>query len=364
MFVIVLFCNAPIGKCLQADDARNAAAVPDELGEAEYFRRLNNSRKTKAEAFLKNDKSKFKMLSTLTLASVLAPITRICFLTSNSDNDRVHQSSAKAVEKVKRRLFFKTADPPVAEPKQHSFSELPQAISKCVDRLWAALLSPTYGVFHVASVFWPRESPTLEMFRVLTDEILGQIAALKWRLKVKFRLAPLSSCSLDRHLVKGVLPMDNASAEMMADIEQHRSALCNTRECCLDPHWGAPIQKQLLEEETAADASKQHRLFAQHMSSALCNFRINSLREECMRAIQRQLAGGDRGAAARQRQQSAGFILRSLSAYYGRRGNRNLKTASKHVQQAAKIARAKKVQAKRPKQHGSPMFAFIALERR
>ena len=50
-------------------------AGQDELSDQEYFRQLNNGRKTRSRNFLKGAKTRYHLLTTLTLSSICAQVT-------------------------------------------------------------------------------------------------------------------------------------------------------------------------------------------------------------------------------------------------------------------------------------------------
>ena len=58
-------------------------AGQDELSDQEYFRQLNNGRKTRSRNFLKGAKTRYHLLTTLTLSSICAQVTGAMSLRCN-----------------------------------------------------------------------------------------------------------------------------------------------------------------------------------------------------------------------------------------------------------------------------------------
>ena len=278
----------------------------------------------------------------------------------------MYNPAKKAAKKAAKRLRFKTSMNEQAEEdaqRGQLFSEVPAAARSSVAQLWSCLLGVA-KTFDVAQAFWPPSLSFSSMCKDLTDNILRNIAALKWRILSRLAQAPFSYVDLQKFLTPdGLLPTGNDEGqedeELSRKLEGHLQNLLQSEACCLDWNWARPVRDAVL----ATAVADRTKCFAKHLASFLSSFRGSSLQEETMHALQRKIAGGDAGQARRFHSQAASFVVQRLSRAFMRRGGRDLATAGKAVQSAAQIARVKKTVHKRPQQFGSAVFSYIAHAR-
>ncbi|CAE7274207.1 crcB, partial [Symbiodinium sp. CCMP2456] len=339
----------------------------NEANDADAFRRLANSRKKKSADFLGNSKTRYYLLSTLTLAHICSPVTSLLFRSTSVDAAMTYRPSKSSEIKKRRRLHFKAPaapGPPATQDdsSEGNFGRLPAVVGAAIDRLWRGLLGET-DIFQIAMTFWPEAEPLSSMHKCLSNDILAHIAALKWRVLSRVAEPPFSAIELQRYLTEnGSLPVkdgdvdDDVSFVMMA---RHCQKLCSMNPCCCEPNFARPVREQLL----ALPETDRLACFALHMSAFLRSMRGCSLQEEVSHSLQRKIASGSKGPSARQHSQAAGFVVKRLAESYVRRGGRNLDLAPKSVQRSVKIARVKKIIHKRPQQQGHAFFTYFAAER-
>ena len=184
-------------KCFQGDENDDAGGLDDD---AAAFRRTQSRRKARGIAFLEDSISTFNLLVTLTLASILAPITNKAFQLSERDRRNINQSgqSTRTKASVKRRMW--TKGPEVLLEDSESalyFRNIKLRALQACQRLWGDILSGTPTIFACAASFWPSTQLARSKWMLLCENILRNIAAVKWRLLTKFSFPPWSLCDLE-----------------------------------------------------------------------------------------------------------------------------------------------------------------------
>lgn len=334
---------ATLQDALAAGDGEEPDAA---FEDAEYFRRLNNTRKSRAEKFLKHALSRFYLLSTSTVAMVIAPITRLLFAMHEvKDDEKVLRQDSKQAKRVRMRQRCKGADAFAEDdrPVQYCLADLLKASNRAVDQLWEG------SVFDVACAFWPPHLSKWQMYETLVEERLSNISQIKWRIAGKFILPPFNAAWLDRFTSLDEVPADR--------LQQAVNAFCKMDECCLDPFWSMPAQKRV----QAAD--DKLACFFDLVKEFFRNFRPTSLNEEKKHSTQRKFAGGHSAMPRSFAQQASMSVLKELADLFEARGGRDLQSAPDEVLEAAQKARVKKTVWKRPAQKGSAMFFYISKQR-
>lgn len=176
-------------------------AVPGVGGEddAAAFRRLQSRRKARGVEYLTNPSSPFCLMTSLTVAMVLSPVTNKAFQLCESDRKGIsQQESVRGKNRLKRRLRTKGPEILVEEDAKHFFFRniKVQALQAC-ERLWSEILSGTPTTFACAAAFWPPGEVVRGKWVSLSENILRNIAALKWRLLAKFSSPPWSLCDVE-----------------------------------------------------------------------------------------------------------------------------------------------------------------------
>eukprot|EP00435_Cladocopium_sp_Y103_P067923 s157_g30.t1 len=309
-------------------------AVPGAAGEddADAFRKMQSRRKARGVEYLSNPLSPFHLMTSLTLAMVLAPVTNKIFQLSESDRKGI---SRQEPVRLKRRLRAKGPESFAAE-QPPKFENIKALAVQATERLWSEILKEP-KIFTVAGVFFPDGEPIQNKWISLLENILRNIAALKWRLLSRFACPPWSLCSLE-------------APDCADQVNQAQASFLAESSCCLDPFWSAPVQEkvkaaQLDFKETAQEFWKP--------------FRCNSLREEQAHRIQRFFAGGDHAKARLASNQRALSVIHAVKTNFESRGGRRLDSARPIVISKFAKASRKKHRFKRPKQAGNAMFFFI-----
>lgn len=138
-------------------------------------------------------------MTSLTLAMVLSPIANKAFELCDSDRKTIKKGqAARAPTRMKRRLRTKGPEVFVDETdsKFHFRNIKLRALQAC-QRLWTDIASGTPGVFACAAAFWPSAQPVRSKWVLLLENILRNIAAVKWRVLTRFSYPPWSLCDLE-----------------------------------------------------------------------------------------------------------------------------------------------------------------------
>ena len=332
----------------------NAAPVPEDADQAvfedaEFFRRLNNTRKSKAEKFLQNKSTSFQLLCTLTLASVLAPMVRLLFSIHERTENKVERPDSNQQKRARKRAFFKGPMVEVAQSDvKHLFSDVNTYAARAINQLWSG------EVFQVANLFWPADEPKANLFERLVSERLLNISQIKWRISARFLVAPFNVCWVEKYE-----SLDELSPPQLARFEASMAELLEASPCCLDPFLAVPLQKVL---KNVAEVERKQTYF-RAVKGFMNGFRPASLREEQCHAVQRRIAGGFTATCRTFPQQASACVIATAAANFRSFGGRCLQKADPRIQQAAKRARVKRVIHKRPNQTGNTLLYFVAKQR-
>lgn len=325
----------------------------DEVGPEEAFRRLNNTRKSKADKFLGNPTTRYELMSTASLALAIAPMTRLCIsMRDRPDGDKNRGPDSKDEKRRRVRLHFKgpMAFAEDARPVRHTWVDVIIAANNAVARLWSALKGvPSSSLFAAATEFWPPDRPKTEMYEDLSENALRTIAAIKWRLKCKWTVPSFNAAELARY--------DSVEELPPGLLERVFAGIRDVKPCCLDPFWGRPVQQILQRSEEPSTG------YFEIIKEFFRNFRGASLKEERRHSLQRRIAGGHTAMVRSFAQQASQSIISDISASWHARGGRNLQKATQDVISAAKHVRVRKTVHKRPRQLGNAMFTWIARQR-
>ena len=276
-----------------------------------------------------------------------------------------YDPSTKAAKKARTRYRFKAKNNEEVDAEQRQpvkFADVAAAARSAVTHLWSCLPGEA-STFEVAKAFWPSAESQSDMCKALTENILRNVAALKWRILSRLAQPPLSCAELEKYMENGALrtsPGEQEDEEMASALSRHCEKLLSSKPCCLDWNWA----RQVRDEVQACARADREKCFSKHAASFLRSFRGSSLQEETTHALQRKIAGGDAGHARRFHSQASNFVVQRLARAFHKRGGRQLATAPAAVKAAAKVARVKKVIHKRPKQFGSPAFFYVAQQQR
>lgn len=303
---------------------------------------------------MSNGLAVYTVVMTLVFHHILTPISAVGFGLMDSDRLDITKApvSAKRQRAQQRRLRFKgaqafDADENPLDPAQgFTLKDLFRKTHDVIDLLWAAMLSPEAAErthFAIAVAFWPRDLHKDDMRKRITTDMLKTLCSLKWRIIYKEVSAPYNLIDFalaDRS--------DGDAAESAV------KAFMDTKECCLDPFWGRPAQKDC--QNHPADAPD---ILKQHLESFIKNCRGVTHREEKMHATQRIFAGTNTKRAPLFTRQSAEMVLRTSATNYEMRMGGSLKAAARRVRTAARTVRKGKVLHKRPNQLGSTLIFYM-----
>ena len=307
------------------------------------FHRAQTLRKSRAKKFLSDEMAMYSLLVALTFHHYLSCITKVGFRLMDADRRDISKEQLpqrQRQKREKRRLRFKGAqafhieDPPCEETSK--FADIFSSAQKVVSLFWKALTAPealTKSHFAIPAAFYPASRSRDDMRKQVSEDILKSIAQLKWRLLIQQLRTPYSF--LD------------------PETECDPTTLTSSPTCCLDPFWGRQVQSDLKHADDPVARLEGHiKAFSE-------NARGVSHREETMHASQRVLASGWRSKAPLFRSQAAGMVCQTSLRNYTSRTGQSCQQAPKHVIQAARSARVKKITHKRPRQYGSPLFTYI-----
>ena len=256
-----------------AAEAEGEEPLPG-VEDADYFRRLNNSRKSRADKFLKHPLARYRLLATISVATILAPISRLLFALHEVRDQEKQRESSKTTKRARMRQRLKgpeafidlTRDAPLF------IADIAKAVHKAIGHLWDG------DVFDICREFWPSSHSKSEMFESLCEERMLNIAQLKWRMMAKFQVQPYKVSWMDRYTSLDEVPADAFQTAL--------DEFCNMKECCLDPHWAAQAQKSVLQSSDRASS------YFNIIKDFFKNFRPTSLNEEKKHSVQRKAAGG------------------------------------------------------------------------
>lgn len=307
------------------------------------FHRAQTLRKSRAKKFLSDEMAMYSLLVALTFHHYLSCITKVGFRLMDADRRDISKEQLpqrQRQKREKRRLRFKGAqafhieDPPCEETSK--FADIFSSAQKVVSLFWKALTAPealTKSHFAIPAAFYPASRSRDDMRKQVSEDILKSIAQLKWRLLIQQLRTPYSF--LD------------------PETECDPTTLTSSPTCCLDPFWGRQVQSDLKHADDPVARLEGHiKAFSE-------NARGVSHREETMHASQRVLASGWRSKAPLFRSQAAAMVCQTSLRNYTSRTGQSCQQAPKHVIQAARSARVKKITHKRPRQYGSPLFTYI-----
>ena len=338
-----------LGLCCE-EPAGNVAG--EQVADLDAYRQTMALRKNRADQFLQDEESTFSLLSMLTLNLLLQRVTRVAFKLTNADKDGL--GFPRKAEK-RRRISRKgpaghasDADAAVGghENGPRTAADLLIAARSVIRDLWKLLDTDVHeSVWCVAVAYWPASQPVSSMLMTLAADMLKTLAALKFRITMRFEVPPLFFWG-QRFLG------DNVEDE--GELDPNVQHFLRTSPCCLDPWWGRVVQK-----DVAAEPHDPSGLLADHVSCFTKHARLVSVREETMHALQRKVAGGFAAKPRSFDRQAASVVLATASDHFMARGGRNLNSAHTTVKTAMTVIRKKKVTHARPRQFGNGMFAFV-----
>eukprot|EP00438_Fugacium_kawagutii_P035758 Skav202571 [mRNA] locus=scaffold104:1450:20248:- [translate_table: standard] len=320
------------------DVAAAAAGAGGGEDDAANWRRMQSRRKARGLAFLQDKFSAFHLLATLALATLLSRVTNLCFRFVNSDKTGIPRREEERARKRRRRMNAKGVEALAeTDDDELQFDRVRRQAEKGVQLLWRELQGPLHYLV-CADCFWPAGEPAQLKWEFLTENILRNVAALQWRILVKFEYPPWSLAHLN---------LPGCSDE---EVEAAKTKFLDLEQCCLDPFWSKPLQQKV---KTGALQFK--RVVADYFAS----FRPVSLREEQNHVIQRYVSK-ERSKAVISCRQRAQTVVLNVKKNYESRGGRNLNVAKPRVAKAYKrVSKGKKNIFQRPRQLGSPMFYYI-----
>ena len=341
-----LLCFTLHSSTLQDMGVENDIPIGAAEDEAAAFRRLQSRRKAKALEFLRDKFATFNLLLTCSLAQSMSRITAYCFELVNADKEDLTGRVPDRQEERKRRRMRRKGPEAFLE-EEHRRKHLQGVklrVQQFLSKAWDDLLSE--GMVNstvIPGAFWPRDEPPSSRFKTMAEHMLRNVAAVKWRLMVRFSTPPWSFAHLH----------PDASPESLGKSLQE---LLDASPCCLDPWWALPLQKHLL----TLDEDAQQVRFRQAVGRLLASLRPVSLREEQSHAVQRRLAGGDVAGPLTSNTQRAASVKKT----YELRGGRNLDHAPPKVLKAIKKRKSRPGVFKRPHQTGNCLFFFVAQKRK
>ena len=138
--------------------------------------------------------STFHLLSSLALASIVSPLTNISFRFCNSDRADINTVPTRR-EEVRVRRRIKQKGPEAFEGGKLHFDMVRLQAEKCTERLWLEVRGPLQA-FTCADTVWPSTEPVHAKFAFITEDILRNVAGVKWRVLGKFDFPPWSFAPL------------------------------------------------------------------------------------------------------------------------------------------------------------------------
>lgn len=169
--------------------------------DAANWRRTQATRKRRGLAFLQDKFAGFHLLTTLGIASILAPLTNRCFQFINCDKKGISmEPSARATKRLRRRMRTKGLENASStevfdEADSLYFGQVRLESKRCADRLWQEVQGDLQALT-CADGCWPPSEPVHAKFASLTENILRNVAAVKWRVLSKFDFPPWSLSQL------------------------------------------------------------------------------------------------------------------------------------------------------------------------
>ena len=182
---------------LQAEENDiGAGAAGGGEDDAANWRRQQSRRKAKGLAFLQDKLSTFHLLTTLALATLLSSVTNLCFRFVNSDKKGISRRQEERARKRCRRMTAKGSETYVEVADDDlQFDRVRTQTARCAHLLWCELHGPLH-YFVCADCFWPAGESLHSKWDFLTENILRNVAALKWRILAKFEFPPWSLAHL------------------------------------------------------------------------------------------------------------------------------------------------------------------------
>lgn len=172
------------------DIAVGAAGAGGEDDNANWHR-MQSRRKARGLSFLRDKYSAFHLLATLALATLLSRITNLCFRFANSDRKGIPRKEEERAKKRRRRMNAKGREAFVEAEDNLHFDRVKCQAEKSAKLLWQELQGPLHYLV-CADCFWPASEPVQLKWEFLTENILRNVAALRWRILVKFEFPPWS----------------------------------------------------------------------------------------------------------------------------------------------------------------------------
>ena len=166
----------------------------DAANEDDNWRRTQSRRKQRGLAFVKDPLSTFHLLSSLALASIVSPLTNISFRFCNSDRADINTAPTRR-EEVRVRRRIKQKGPEAFEGGKLHFDMVRLQAEKCTERLWLEVRGPLQA-FTCTDTVWPSTEPVHAKFACTTEDILRNVAGVKWRVLGKFDFPPWSFAPL------------------------------------------------------------------------------------------------------------------------------------------------------------------------
>ena len=281
----------------------------------------------------------------------------MAFKLINSEREKLgfpRDGAERARHAKRRRLSMKglepASQPRAADVQSQKFSlqDILTASRGVVRDLWKLLdCDESRSLWSVAAYFWPADQPQDEMLAALTGHSLKTLAALKFRITMKFDFPPYSLLGMSA-------ASDVGQGDEAGEPDPRVEAFLRMPPCCLDPFWGQVVQSDVKNGVDSYGALDDYvATFEKHG-------RVVSLREEAAHALQRKLAGGFIAKPRAFDRQAASMVLCTAQEHFTARGGKCLKSAAHRIQNAMEVVRKKKIIHHRPKQFGSGMFAFIS----
>eukprot|EP00435_Cladocopium_sp_Y103_P049699 s1427_g15.t1 len=394
------------GQLAEAAEENDIGAGAAGVGEddAANWRRMQSRRKARGLAFLQDKLSAFHLLTTLALATLLSSVTNLCFRFVNSDKKGISRRQEERARKRCRRMTAKGSETYVeAADDDLQFDRVRTQTVRCAQLLWREVHGPLHYMV-CADCYWPAGESLHSKWDFLAENILRNVAALKWRILTKFDSPPwslahltLPGCSHEEARwppmcfygklhsksearvdlgTRGPEPRRELQMQRALDAAGHswsgtharesgrQNARQNAREnveaakakflqleaCCLDPFWSRPLQQKV--QSGTLD-------FKRVVADYFASFRPVSLREEQNHVIQRYISHEKSKAVTPCRQRAQTVTLNVKKNYEGR-GGRNLNVAKAKVAKAYKKVSKKKADVfQRPRQLGNTMFFYI-----
>ena len=210
----ILFMNDGSLKVLVDNEVKDVAlfkAAENDAGAEDDWKRTQARRKQRGLSFLRDKLSASALLVSLAIANLLAPLSCLLFKFCDSDRQGIPRTRAvRAAKRLRRRSKGAEQFSIDEDDETLVFDKVRMVALRCTKRLWQEVEGTGRQALACADAFWHGSLP--EKFANFTENLLRNIAAIRWRVLTRFdsppwSLSPLSvpGCSAETVPLPSVL---------------------------------------------------------------------------------------------------------------------------------------------------------------